>query len=102
MTETPVPIPKSTEMAMRGIHTDADCAAVFTQLVGDTLSGAVDRHRTNAACNSIRQVLRMIELKHKYGSAGEPIKLIEHAPASPPTRESVLAKLTKEEREALG
>lgn len=102
--QKPVPIPLSSEIASRGIRTDADFAAVFTALIADTLSGAVNPNVTNAACNSAGKVLKMFELRQKHGSPkGGPLKLIDTTPQ--PTdgvRQAALAKLTPEERAALG
>lgn len=103
-------IPKSTELAKKGIYTDKDFAAVFTALIGDTLSGATNPNVTNAACNAAGKLLKMIELRRKYGppDAGDNDSMAlvgaPKTPTNPPlvTRESVLDKLSDEERRAIG
>ena len=97
-------VPASTEIAQRGIHTDADFAAVFTALIGDTLSGAINPNVTNAACNSAGKLLKMFELRQKYGPQPGALRFAEVAAAAAPTeaRASALAKLTADERKLLG
>lgn len=96
-------VPLSTEIARRGIKTDGDFAAVFTALIGDTLSGAINPNVCNAACNSAGKLLKMFELRHKYGGTAGSVRLDGTTP--PPNeaaRAMALAKLTLEERKALG
>lgn len=98
------PIPMSTEIARKGINTDSDFAAVFSALIGDTLSGAINPNVTNAACNSAGKLLKMFELRHKYGAAAGQIRFDGEMPckAEDDPRSKALAKLTPEERKALG
>lgn len=96
-------VPMSTEIARRGIKTDGDFAAVFTALIGDTLSGAINPNVCNAACNSAGKLLKMFELRHKYGATAGSIRFDGSVPAIDESARSLaLAKLTPEERKALG
>jgi hypothetical protein len=95
-------VPMSTQLAAKGIQTDADFAGVFTALIGDTLSGAITPNVANASCNAAGKLLKMIELRSKYGR-GEPMKLVKTSESSGNSvREAAIAKLTPCEREALG
>lgn len=97
----PVRIPLSAEIARRGIHNDDDFAAVFTALIGDTLSGVVNPNVTNAACNSAGKVLKMVELRQKYGATAGSIRLADNGKDVDP-RDRALAKLSDDERKLLG
>jgi len=98
-------LPASTEIAQRGINTDADFAAVFTALIGDTLSGAINPNVTNAACNSAGKLLKMFELRQKYGTQPGALRFAEAVTSStttPDAKALAMAKLSVEERKLLG
>lgn len=98
----PVQLPLSTEIARRGINTDADFAAVFTALIGDTLSGAINPNVTNAACNSAGKVLKMFELRQKYGVSSGALRFTGPVTNTDDARKLALSKLSAEERQLLG
>lgn len=101
--QKPAKTPLSTEIALKGITTDADFAAVFTALIGDTLAGHINPNVTNAACNAAGKTLKMLELRQKYGAASGRISMIGgEDPLPKDQKQAALAKLTPEERKLLG
>lgn len=63
--------PKSAEFARSGIATGADFANLMSALMSDIIEGRVTPNIGNATCKAAGQLLRVVELQMKYGTAGE-------------------------------
>jgi hypothetical protein len=63
--------PKSAEYARGGISTGADFANLMSALMSDIIEGRVTPNIGNATCKAAGQLLRVVELQMKYGTAGE-------------------------------
>jgi hypothetical protein len=66
-----LPTPKSAEFARSGIATGADFANLMSALMSDIIEGRVTPNIGNATCKAAGQLLRVVELQMKYGTAGE-------------------------------
>lgn len=60
--------PRSLEIAKRGIKTDADFANMMSALMSDLIEGNVTPSVGNATCNAGGKLLKIVELKYKYGT----------------------------------
>lgn len=59
--------PRSLAYFERGIYEDVSFANMSLALCGDLLSGRITPNIGNAVCASARNVLKIVELKYKYG-----------------------------------
>jgi hypothetical protein len=60
--------PRSAAHFDRGIHTDIEFAEASIAVAGDLVSGAITASVGNSICANMRNVLKVHELKHKYGA----------------------------------
>lgn len=63
--------PRSLEIAQRGIKTDSDFANMMSALMSDLIEGKVTPSVGNATCNAGGKLLKVVELKYKYGTEGK-------------------------------
>lgn len=63
------PVPKSLEVVRGGIHTANDFATLMGALMGDLIEGSVNAQVGNATCKAGANLLKVIEMQHKYGTA---------------------------------
>lgn len=62
--------PRSAALGDRIIST-RDFASFMSALVGDIVSGRIDPNVANAACKAGGQLLRVVEIEHKYRRRAE-------------------------------
>lgn len=67
----PAPIPRSVQIASRGIRTDVDAANFFSALTSDIMTEEVKVKTANAACNSMGKLLKVVDMRLKHGSPTE-------------------------------
>ena len=60
--------PRSLDLAAKGIQTDKDFAKFMSSLMSDIIEGTVTPGVGNAACNAGGKLLKIVELKYKYGT----------------------------------
>lgn len=99
--------PLSVQIASRGIRTADDAANFQSALLGDLMAERVTVKKTNAACNVVGKLLKVVELQQKYGGAGEnrkPLHMADPDDAARLAAEQKKAKLRAElaELEAAG
>jgi hypothetical protein len=63
------PKPASLAIAKRGIRTANDFANLMGALMGDLLEGSVTAEVGNSTCKAGSNLLKAVEMQHKYGSA---------------------------------
>lgn len=61
--------PRSAAHFARGIGTDIEFANASIAVAGDLVTGLIQPSVGNAVCANMRNVLKVVELKHKYGTA---------------------------------
>lgn len=59
---------RSHSIGERGIVTDRDFALAMSALMSDVLTGRQTPGVANAACNAGGKLLKVLELRHKYGT----------------------------------
>lgn len=64
-------VPQSLAVANSGVKTGSDFANLMSNLMSDLISGKVTPQVGNAVCNAGGKLLKIVEMKHKYGTAGE-------------------------------
>lgn len=64
-------IPQSLAVANNGVKTGSDFANLMSNLMSDLISGKITPQVGNAVCNAGGKLLKIVEMKHKYGTAGE-------------------------------
>lgn len=64
-------IPRSLNVATRGIKTGGDFAEMMSALMSDLIDGRVEPGVANAACNAGGKLLRVVELQMKFGTTPE-------------------------------
>lgn len=69
----PKPQPASLAIAKGGIRTANDFARLMGALMGDLLEGSVTAEVGNSTCKAGSNLLKAVEMQHKYGSA-QPIE----------------------------
>lgn len=62
-------VPQSLAIANTGVKTGTDFANLMSSLMSDLISGKVTPQIGNAVCNAGGKLLKIVEMKHKYGSA---------------------------------
>lgn len=60
--------PKSLKIAKRGIVTATDFSRVMAVLITDVVEGTISPQTANAAVNAGGKLLKVVEMKYKYGS----------------------------------
>lgn len=59
--------PRSLEIAEKGIRTGQDFAGLMSNLMSDLIAGRVSAQTANAVCNAGGKLLKVVEMRHKYG-----------------------------------
>lgn len=94
------PTPRSVQIASRGIRTADDAANFQSALLGDVMTGSVTEKRSNAACNAMGKLLKIVDMKHRYGGDSrennKPLQLADPDDASRAGIEAKKAKLKAE------
>ena len=62
-------VPQSLSVANAGVKTGTDFANLMSNLMSDLISGRVTPQVGNAVCNAGGKLLKVVEMKHKYGVA---------------------------------
>lgn len=65
----PKPQPASLAIAKAGIRTANDFTRLMGALMGDLLEGSVTAEVGNSTCKAGSNLLKAVEMQHKYGSA---------------------------------
>ena len=60
--------PKSLPIAAKGIKTSGDFSDFMSAMMSDLVEGKLTPSVGNAACNAGGKLLKMVEMKYKYGS----------------------------------
>ena len=63
--------PRSLDIASRGIKTDRDFADLMSAVISDLIDGSLTPAIGNATCNAGGKLLKIVELKYKYGTQGK-------------------------------
>lgn len=63
--------PESLAIAGRGVKTGSDFANLMSCLMSDLISGKVTPQIGNAVCNAGGKLLKIVEMKQKYGVTPE-------------------------------
>lgn len=61
--------PQSLAIANSGVKTGTDFANLMSNLMSDLIAGRVTPQIGNAVCNAGGKLLKVVEMKHKYGVA---------------------------------
>lgn len=119
-TESPVaaeaqPVPKCAAIAEAGITNSQQTIAYLSALIADASSGRVTTGLVHGTCNAVGKMLRVVEMEVRYGTVGggangeKCLNFVQagagHAPQTAKetsTRAKALAKLSEEDRAALG
>ncbi len=109
---SPVPEPKSRPLAANCTRSVDDLVAFMSAEIEDLSNGSLSRGVADSTTRKVNAILKAVEMKHRYGSGrdgGEKTLLLrEQADGSfaraetSEVRRSAIAKLTDEERKALG
>lgn len=59
--------PKSIAIAARGIRDDQDAAEYLSALIGDVMTQAVPVRTANTGVNAMGKLLKLVEMRQKYG-----------------------------------
>lgn len=104
--------PKCAAIAEAGITNSQQTIAYLSALIADASSGRVTTGLVHGTCNAIGKMLRVVEMEVRYGTVngggnGEKclnfVQGSSQAAAQPPViKQQALAKLTADERVALG
>jgi len=60
--------PRSLPIAERGIRIDRDFANFMSALMSDLIDGRIAPQIGNAACNAGGKLLKVVEMRHKFGT----------------------------------
>lgn len=60
--------PRCLGIAAKGIKTDADFANMMSALMSDIVEGRVTPSVGNATCNAGGKLLKVVEMRYKYGT----------------------------------
>lgn len=63
--------PRSLSIAQRGVKTGDDFARMMSALMSDLIEGRVTPSVGNATCNAGGKLLKVVEMKYKYGTNSE-------------------------------
>lgn len=74
--------PRSLPLAQKGVHTDREFAAMMSALMSDLIDGSVTPAVGNAAVNAGGKLLKVVEMRLKYGTQHGDDKLLQLTPAA--------------------
>lgn len=60
-------VPQSLQIANTGVKTGTDFANLMSNLMSDLIAGRVTPQIGNAVCNAGGKLLKIVEMRHKYG-----------------------------------
>jgi len=63
--------PRCLKVSRRGIKTGDDFANYMSSLMSDLVEGRITPNIGNAACNAGGKLLKVVEMKYKYGVEGK-------------------------------
>jgi hypothetical protein len=61
-------VPRSLEIARKGINTDRDFSSLMSAIMSDLIDGAVTPSVGNATVNAGGKLLKVVEMRLKYGT----------------------------------
>ena len=61
--------PLALEFSERGVSSGEDFAGLMSALMSDLIAGRVTPQVGNAVCNAGGKLLKVVEMRHKYGTA---------------------------------
>jgi len=70
--ETRSRTPRSLAIAQAGVKTANDFAVLMSALMGDLIEGAITAEVGNSTCKAGSNLLKVVEMQHKYGTASPP------------------------------
>lgn len=74
-------VPRSLEIARKGVQTSCDFALMMSALMSDVVEGLISPGMSNAAVNAGGKMLKCVELSIKYGVQGKgPSKVLQLTP----------------------
>lgn len=62
---------RSLPIAQKGISTDGDFAAMMSAIMSDVIEGKITPATANAAVNAGGKLLKVVEMRMKYGTRGD-------------------------------
>ena len=68
---------RSVQIASSGICTDRDAADFLSALIGDVMSGAVPTRVASTSVNAMGKLLKVVEMRHKYGNPEDQSRVLE-------------------------
>ena len=71
--------PRSLAVAIQGVTTGAEFAALMSALMSDVIEGTIDPSVANAACNAGGKLLKVVEMQHRFRAQPQdevPLKLV--------------------------
>jgi hypothetical protein len=71
-TNTEASTPRSLAIAERGVNTGPEFASLMSAMMTDLIAGTITPNIANATCNAAGKLLKVVEMQHKYGKAGQP------------------------------
>ncbi len=74
---------KSRAIASRGVHTASDFCELMSALMSDILDESITPEAANATCKAGANLLKMVELRLKYGGEGKESNELQIANGSP-------------------
>ena len=69
-------VPRSLALARKGVRTDRDFSAMMSALMSDLIEGSVTPAVGNAAVNAGGKLLKVVEMRLKYGTQHGEDKLL--------------------------
>ena len=71
-------LPKSLDIAQKGIKTGRQFANMMSALMSDIIEGRVTPSVGNAVCNAGGKLLKVVEMEHRYGTEdpGKPERVL--------------------------
>lgn len=92
-----VEIPRSVQIASSGIRNDRHAGEYLSALLGDMMADKVSVRVGNACNNTMGKLLKLVELRQKYGSPenSKAIELVPPEPANASRREKLLQELSE-------
>ena len=75
--------PRSLAIAELGVKTGSDFANMMSALMSDIIAERITPNKANAACNAGRQLLKVVEMQHRY-EGKENTRVLTLAPATEP------------------
>ena len=61
---------RSLAIASEGVANDRQFAQLMSAIMSDLIDGSIDPKTSNAVCNAAGKLLKVVEMRHRYGKPG--------------------------------